>query len=70
LAGGRECPGRGWWWKESKESNTPPRLLECRKTAKNRRFSALIDLKIAKNATFYSKVLNKIYSQDVFRGIH
>jgi hypothetical protein len=29
-----ECPGRGWWWRESQESNTPPSHPECTKTAK------------------------------------
>jgi hypothetical protein len=33
-------------------------------------FPALIDLKNAKNAVFYLTVLNKIYSQDIFCGIH
>jgi hypothetical protein len=32
----------------------------------NRCFPALVDLKIAKNAIFYLKVLDKIYSQDIF----
>jgi hypothetical protein len=32
----------------------------------NGQFPALIDLQIAENAIFSSKVLNKIYSQDVF----
>jgi hypothetical protein len=34
------------------------------------RFCARFGLQIAKNAVFCSKVLNKIYSQDIFRGIH
>jgi hypothetical protein len=34
--------------------------------AKNRGFRALIDLKIAQNTIFHSKVINKIYSQDIF----
>jgi hypothetical protein len=37
---------------------------------KNGRFPAFIDLKIAENAVFHSKVVNMIYSQDCFRGIH
>jgi hypothetical protein len=65
--GGGECLGRGWWWwRKSKELNTPPSCPECMKTAKNGWFPALIDLKIAKDAVFYLKVLNKIYSRDVF----
>jgi hypothetical protein len=35
-------------------------------SAKNSWFPAVYGLKIAKNAVFRSKVLNKIYSQDVF----
>jgi hypothetical protein len=40
--------------------------LNVRKRRKNSRFPALFDLKNSKNAVFYLKVLNKIYSQDVF----
>jgi hypothetical protein len=36
------------------------------KCCQNSRFPALIDLKIAENVVFYLKVLNKIYSKDVF----
>jgi hypothetical protein len=61
-----ECRGRGWWWRVSKESKTPQCHPECMKIAKNRRFRALFSLKIAKNPVFLSKVLNKIYSPDVF----
>jgi hypothetical protein len=42
-------------------------LAEVHKNgAKNRQFLALISLKTIENAVFYSKVLNKIYSQDIF----
>jgi hypothetical protein len=55
-----ECPGRGSRWRESKN-------LECMKIAKkNRQFPALADLKIIKNEVFYLRVLNKIYSRDIF----
>jgi hypothetical protein len=37
--------------------------------AENGRLPALFGLKIAKNAVFCLKVLNKIYSQDIFREI-
>jgi hypothetical protein len=50
----------------SQRSPMRPSCPECTKTAKNGRFPALIDLKIAKKAMFYLKELNKIYSQDVF----
>jgi hypothetical protein len=47
-----------------------PSRPECTKTAqkrrKNGRFPSLINLKIAKNAVFYLKVLSKIYSKDFF----
>ncbi len=36
------------------------------KRCQNGQFPSLIDLKIAENAVFYLKVLNKIYFQDVF----
>jgi hypothetical protein len=50
IGGGRECPARGWCWRESKESNKPhkpPGIYE------NGQFPALIDLKITKKAIFY-----------------
>jgi hypothetical protein len=62
----RECPGRGWRWRESKKSNKPPSHPECTKMAKNRLFPIRIDLKITENAVFYLKVLNKIYFRDAF----
>jgi hypothetical protein len=40
------CLGRGWWWRESKESKESPNRPECIKMAKNWQFSALIDLKL------------------------
>jgi hypothetical protein len=62
-----ECLARGWWWRELKEANKPPRRPKyTKKDAKNGWFPALIDLKIAINAVFSSKVLYKIYSQNVF----
>jgi hypothetical protein len=36
--------------------------------AKNRWFPTLLDLGIAENTVFYSKVFNKINFQDVFLG--
>ncbi len=35
-------------------------------STKNGRFLVLINVKITNNAVFYSKVLNKIYFQDIF----
>jgi hypothetical protein len=37
-----------------------------RKRSQNGWFNVIIDLKIAKNAALYLKVLTKIYTQDVF----
>jgi hypothetical protein len=45
-------------------------VRNSQKRQKNRRFRARFCLKIAENAVFCYKVLNKIYSRDVFQGIH
>jgi hypothetical protein len=46
-----------------KDANKPPcQPKYMQNGAKNRRFAALIDLKIAKNTLFCSNVLTKIYS--------
>jgi hypothetical protein len=63
--GGEECLGRGWWWRELK-SLIHPKSPECTKMRKNGWFPTLTDLKIAKNAVFYLKIIYKIYSRDVF----
>ncbi len=57
IDGGSARAGGG----ESKKSNKPskPPGMEC---CQNGRFPALFALKIAKNAAFDLKVLNKIYS--------
>jgi hypothetical protein len=63
LAGGL---GRGWGWRELKEAN---KLLAGRNTQKRhqkRQFPALYGLKVDENAVFFTKVINKIYSQVVF----
>jgi hypothetical protein len=60
-------PGQGVVVRESKDLNTSPSRPDCTKTVKKlKRFPTLIDLKIAKNAVLYLKVLNKIYSRDFF----
>jgi hypothetical protein len=43
-----------------------PSCLKCTKMMSNGWFSAFIYLKIATNYVIYFKVLNKIYSRDVF----
>jgi hypothetical protein len=50
------------------EANTPPPppAKIHKNSAKNRRFPTLLGLKIAENIMFCSKILNKIYSPDVF----
>jgi hypothetical protein len=50
--------------KEVKEASMPQNIYK--NITKKRWFRAFIDLKIAENAVFYSKALNKIYFQDVF----
>jgi hypothetical protein len=60
------CLGRGWWWRELKGANKPPAVQNVQNSAKNWRFLAFSGLNIAEKAVFHSKVLNKIYSQDVF----
>ncbi len=45
---------------------SPPSRLKYTKMAKNGWFRAHFGLSIAENAVFHSKVLNKIYSRDVF----
>jgi hypothetical protein len=47
----------------NKPSNLPGMY---KNSAKNGWFPALTAFKITENAVFYLKVLNKIYSQDVF----
>jgi hypothetical protein len=63
-----ECPGRGWWWREPTESNKPP--WNVQKLCQNVRFPSLLDLKIAENANFYLKVLNKNILPRLFLRIH
>jgi hypothetical protein len=63
LAG--ECPVWGWWWRESKKAKKPFKQPGTYKTCAIIA-CFLIDLKIANNTVFYLKVLNKIYSPDIF----
>jgi hypothetical protein len=65
LGGASARPGGGGGGSQRSQINLQSRP-EYRKRHKNGRFPALIDLKNAKNAVFYFKILNKIYSQDVF----
>ncbi len=68
---GEGCLGRGWSWRELKESNTLPYRPKYTKTAKkNWRFLHILAYKSLKTPYFRSKVLNNIYSRDVFWGIH
>jgi hypothetical protein len=67
LAGG--VPGQGVLVEGVKEANKSPAGRNTQNGTKNGRFPAFFGLKyrkIAKNAIFLSKVLNKIYSKDVF----
>jgi hypothetical protein len=69
LAGGVPCPGvRVEGITEAKKPSKTPEIDESGE--KTDGFSHILAYKSPKNAVFHSKVLNKIYSQDVFRGIH
>jgi hypothetical protein len=59
-----ECPVQGWWWRGSQKSNKPSKPPEIDENGKKTDGFAHI------LAVFRSKVLNKIYSRDVFLGIH
>jgi hypothetical protein len=48
------------------EAKSPHASQNTQKDAENWRFPALLIFKTAENAVFHSKVLDKIYSQDVF----
>jgi hypothetical protein len=50
-----------------KQVSMPPGIYK--NNTKNRLFPAVVDIKITENAVFYSKILNKIYSQDFFEDI-
>ncbi len=50
--------------KEVKQASQVAQNVQKRR--QDGRFAALVDLKIAENAVFYLKVLNKIYSRNVF----
>jgi hypothetical protein len=58
IGGGSARPGGGGGGSQRSHISLPSRP-ECM-------FTSLINLKIAKNTIFYLKVLNKIYSRDVF----
>jgi hypothetical protein len=65
LAGG--VLGLGLVVGGSKKSNKPSKLPgKYKNSAKTAGFPALFALKIAENTIFYFKVLNNIYSRDVF----
>jgi hypothetical protein len=65
LAGG--VPGLGLVVEEVKGVKKAPQASwNVQKQCQDGRFLALIDLKLAENAVIYLKVLNKIYSRDVF----
>jgi hypothetical protein len=50
--------------KEDKYVRKPPEMYQ--NSEKTEWFQALIDLKIAKKAIFYLKILNRIYFRDFF----
>jgi hypothetical protein len=59
-------PGQGVAVEEFMLANKPPAGQNSQNGAKKGWFCKLFGLKIAKNVVFRSKILNKIYSQDVF----
>jgi hypothetical protein len=52
--------------RELQEANKPPAGRNIQKRHRKWAVSALLGFKIAKSAVCRSKVLNKMYSQDVF----
>jgi hypothetical protein len=61
-----EHPVQGWWWRGSQKPNKPLKPPEIYENGEKWAVSSTFLLKIAKNAVFCSKVLNKIYSRDDF----
>jgi hypothetical protein len=55
FLGGGECPGKGWWWRESKESNMPPRMYE--NSEKTDGFLHFLAYKLPKTLFFAQKYL-------------
>jgi hypothetical protein len=69
IGGGSARPGGGSGGSHRSQISLPSHP-ECMKTAQKRLFSPTYWFKNAVNTVFYLKVLNKMYSQDVFWGIH
>jgi hypothetical protein len=65
IGGGSARPGGGGRGRQRSQINLPSCLV-CTKMAPKQPVSLIIDLKITKNVIFYLKVLNKIYSRNVF----
>jgi hypothetical protein len=64
LAG--ECLGRGWWWRESKESNMPPFRLKCTKMVEKRAVCPnVLAYKLLKTPFFAQKYLTR-YTPEMF----
>jgi hypothetical protein len=56
----RECPARGWWWREFKKSNKPSKLPGMYKNStKTASFPQLLTLKVPKTQFFTYKYLTK-----------
>ncbi len=66
-----ECSVQGWWWRGSQKPNKPSKPPEIDENGeKTGDFAHVVAYSITENTVFHSKVLNKIYSRDVFREIH
>ncbi len=63
-----ECPVRGWWQRGSQKQNKPSKPPEIHDNGKKTGgFASVLAYKSTKTLFFRPKVLNKIYSRDVFQ---
>jgi hypothetical protein len=65
-----ECAVQGWWWRGSQKPNKPSKPPEIDENGEKPTVSRTFWLMNRRKRHFRLKVLNKIYSRDVFRGIH
>ncbi len=53
--GGGECPGRGWWWRELKETNKPPCWSKYTKAGQKRAVSRTFLAKKSPKRSFFTQ---------------